>query len=520
MATASAAAPETANDVRIEDVGPARKKLTITVPPRAVRDKLEQSIGTLLTESSLPGFRKGRVPRQLLEKRFGAAMRTEARNQLVAEAYAAAVEQQGLKPIGEPTPVTPMDDLKLEEGQALSFAIEVEVVPEFDIPALEGLQIKRPIMEITDAHIEQELHRQSMIFGKATKIEDTFAPHDRLIGRAVVTRAGQEEPIFEHDEVPVIVPTAENDGRGQVLGLLIDGLADTLRRHRVGDTVELHVKAPESHEREDIRGADLTISFSIRSAAHIDPATPQQVADQFGLGTEEILREQIRLALEQRRDQEQAAAMREQVFEHLLATVDFPLPEKLSTASIARTLDRMRMELLYRGLSVDDVETRIAEVRADSEAETRKRIRLFFILHRLAEHLGVESSELEVNGRIASMAMQRRVRPEKLKQELAQTGQLGEVARQIREHKVADRIVQLGRLSDVPADEWNTMVAEKNKAASRGRAPARAPARRAPAAKAAEEPSAAARKPASKPRGKAAAETAKKSPTSKPTRKK
>ena len=498
MATATEAAPS-ANKVKIEDAGPARKRLTITIPAEIIDEKLQESLSTLATETALPGFRKGKVPQKLLERRFGSNVRTETKNQLVANAYAAAIEENQIKPVGEPEPNEEMKNLELEPGKPLTFSLEVEVVPSFDMPSFDKIEIKKPMLEITKEHIENELKRQQYANGEPSKIEENFKEGDRLEGYATVTKVGEEEPFFREDKVLVIMPGTDDGGRGQVLGLLIDGLHDMLKGKRVGDTIEIDTVGPEAHEREDIRGVKLHISFEIRGAVHITAAEPSVVAERFGLPSEEILREQIKFALEHRRDEEQSSAMREQAVDQLAEMVEFDLPEKLSSQQAARNLEQYRLELLYRGMTPEEAETNLAEIRGDSEAQTKNRLKRFFLLHRLGEHFKVDVSEQEVNGRIAAIGAQRNIRPEKLRSELAQAGRLGEVARLIRDQKAADRLVSQVKQVEVSSDEWNKIYRDKQKeSASQTKSP-KAPAPKRTAKKADEKAEPAAeKKPAKK----------------------
>jgi trigger factor len=462
-ATAETTAPAAANDVKIEDAGPARKKLTITIPAQTIDDKLAESMSTLATQTVLPGFRKGKAPQKLLERRFGTNVRTETKNQLVASAYASAIEANKLKPVGEPEPGEEMKKLELEPGKPLTFSLEVEVVPTFELPPFDGIEIRKPLLEISNDLIEAELKRQQLMHGTASKIERDFAPGDRMIGYAVVSKDGDAEPFFRQDNVLIVMPGADDGGRGQVLGLIIDGLHDLLKGKGIGDTIAIQAVGPDAHEREDLRGAKLSITYEIRHAERIEPATPAVVADKYGLPGEEILREQIKLALEYRRDDEQAAAMREQAIDQLADMVEFELPRKLSTAQSARQLEQQRLELLSRGMMPEEVEGRLAELRTLSDEDARSGLKRFFLLQRLGEYFEIEVSEQEVNGRIASIAAQRNIRPERLRSELAQAGRLGEVARMVRDQKAADRVVQQAKQVEVTAEQWNEFFKSKQR---------------------------------------------------------
>jgi len=453
---------DTSPDVKIEDVGPALKRLTITIPPEAVSEKLEESIGTLLHEATLPGFRRGKAPRKLLERKFGSSVRSETRNQLIADAYAKAIEEHDIHPVGEPEPTEPTDQLELEAGKPLSFAVDVEVVPEFELPELEGVAVKKPLLEITEEHISDRIQRQQVRLGEATGIAGNFQEGDRVLGQVTLSKEGEDKPLFDNEQAVIVCPGAEDGGKGPVLGLMIDGLADKLKNHAVGDTLTIEAVGPDGHERDDIRGAKLTITFRIIEAERPVRATIEKLLEIFDVESEEILREQMRMALQHQCDQEQSTAMREQVYKHLLDSVEMDLPEKLSAGQAARALEGHRLELLERGLAPDEVERQLAEMRGDSEAQARDRLKLFFVLRRLGEHFKVDVSEQEVNGRIATIAAQHGQRPDQLRAELARTGKINEVARMVFEQKAADRVIAKARIEEIPADQWNEITAAES----------------------------------------------------------
>ena len=458
-------------EVAIEDVGPAAKRLTITISSEVIGRKLTESLGALANEATLPGFRRGKIPRRLLERRFGSAVRSEAKDQLIADAYAKAIEANAIKPIGEPEASEAIRALEIEEGEPLTFSLDVEVVPEFELPALDAIEIKKPLLEITQEHIEAHLNRQQQRLGTATRIESGFEAGDRISAHVTVAAEGDDEPLIEDDDALIICPGTEGGGRGHVVGLMIDDLAQRLSGCRVGQVITIDTQGPDAHELEALRGKKLVVSVRVTSAQRIEPATVEEVVEKFSFGTQDNLREQIKLVLQHQRDQEQAAAMRQQISEHLLANVDFELPQKLSAVQVARNLEGHRLELLYQGLTPEEVETRLAETRAEAETQARNRLKLFFLMQKLAEHFKVEVSEQEVNGRLAEMAAQHGQRPEQLRTELARTGRLPELARMVMEHKATDRVIANATITEVSAEEWNAMARTKESAGRRDAAP-------------------------------------------------
>lgn len=449
-------ATERTYDATIENIGPARKRVTITVPGATVAEKIEMSMGTLRETTALPGFRKGKTPMALLEKRFGQTVRDETRNQLLAEAYSTVLQEHGIEPVTQPRVMETSDELKLEPGKDLVFNIEVEVVPDVELPSFEGVEILRPIVDVADEMIDLEIKRQCTMAGEVVPVESGWQEGDRFLGPGTVVKEGEEEPFFSHDRVDVIIPGEADGGRGQVLGLAVDGLLGMVEDLKVGDTFELSVVGPEQHELEHIRGKKLNISIQIREGQRIEPASIETVVERYGMESEAMLREQIRTALEGRVRVEQQAAMREQVFEKLADSADFDLPETLTEAQITRSIERARLEMLYKGtLTAEEIEQRLADMRTDTEGRMRRRLKIMFLCHKLAKQHEIGVSEAEVNGVIAQMARQRGERPEKLRAALVQSGGINEIATQIRDYKAADKALEAATLKDIPADEWN-----------------------------------------------------------------
>ena len=460
-------ATETQLDVEISitETAPCTKRISLSVPAKTIDARLEMALASFISEASFPGFRKGKAPRSLVEKRVGGALIQETRNQIMSEAYSRAIEENKLRPISDPRPVEGDAVPELARGKAFKFNVEIEVAPDFDVPDFSSLEVKKPTIEVTGEHIDGEILRQSYRWGTPARIEGPFEHLDRMLGKAVVTVDGRDGTYFETDKALCVVPAKEDEGKGALLGLMIDGLDQALLGKKSGDTVTITTTGSAGHEREELRGKKITITFTIGDAERITPRTAKELAEMFGVESEEIFREQVKDALEQRRDGEQRQAMREQIAEQLTAKIDFPLPAKISEAQIARTLEQQRMELLSRGLEASAVENRLAELRSKSEADARTRLKLFFIMARLAEHFGVQVTEQELNGRIAMMASQQNMRPEQMRAEIEKSGRGGELISLIRDAKVSDRIISQAKITDIPAEEWNKIVEAKAKTA-------------------------------------------------------
>ncbi|MCU0688852.1 MAG: hypothetical protein MUE97_03815, partial [Phycisphaerales bacterium] len=178
---------------------------------------------------------------------------------------------------------------------------------------------------------------------------------------------------------------------------------------------------------------------------------------------EAALNKAIRDRMEGRVKIEQQMAMRMQVAKHLLETVKMDLPQRVTADQAARNFQRRRMELQYRGVDAVEIERHIAELRAASAGDAVRDLKLFFIVDKVAEQLGVSVTEQEFNGRIAQMAIENGVRPDQLRQQLIQNGQAQSIFSQLREHKAMDAVLTKAQVTELPLAEFNKIIEEENR---------------------------------------------------------
>jgi len=452
---------QASNTVTVSDAGPSKKKLSIEIPAEVVAEKVQQSLDALSYEAQLPGFRKGRVPRQLIERRFGQNVREEARSQLISSAYAQAVEEHKLRVLGEPV-INELPEVTADATEPLTFDVEVEVLPEFEVPEFESIKVYRPEVEVNDERVEEEIKRICLNEGDLVERDET-EPGDYLTGHGIMT--GDDGTEFYNIPGAVVqAPPEEKEGRGMILGVLVDDFGQQIGKPKPGDTFEVKTVGPEAHEVEELRGKNLTITFKVERIDRIVPAKLEDLIGRLGLPDEETLRSAIRQRMEQRARVEQSQAVRTQLADHVLESVEIDLPERMTAVQAGRMLERRRMELMHRGVDPQQIEEHIAELRASSQERAARELKLFFILNRLAQDLNVRVDEAELSGRIAQMAASINIRPEKLRQDLIQANRLPMVAHQIQEEKVFDTLLEKAEVEDVSAEEFEKLMEGRKRA--------------------------------------------------------
>ncbi|MDY6913395.1 MAG: trigger factor [Planctomycetota bacterium] len=455
------AKPETnlpENKIDVEDAGTLRKKLTLTIPRERIDSKLDEMFGELSRTAQVPGFRIGRAPRRLVEKRFGKEVGQDVRNALVGESIGGAIEKSELKTIGEPD--IDLEKIELPETGEMTFSFEVEVAPEFDLPSLDGVKVEKPVIDIDDRRIDEELDRwrQSRAGHEAT--DAPAAEGDVVTADVKISGEGIDE--FRQGEQTLRVAP------GQIEGLPLVDLGKQLAGKKAGEKAELKIDVPQAHPNEAWRGKELSVEISIGQVRRrVLPEIDEQFAASAGFESLDQLRQQIGQALKGRAAGEVQRAMRQQVGRYLLDNTEFDVPEGVAERHASQVLSRRYVELLSRGVPREQIDENLTELQAAASEQAKSDLKLSFILAKVAETEKIEVTEDEVNARVAEMARMYERRPERLRRELAGDGRLAEVEVSVREGKTMDAILAKAKVSEVAPEEQAEKAKATKKAAKK-----------------------------------------------------
>jgi trigger factor len=436
--------------IRVEDAGPATKKVHVEIPQERIASKLEEQFKELRQQAAIPGFRIGHAPQKLIEKRFSQDVKDTVRRQLVSESYEQAVAKNSLQVIGEPIFDNP-DLIQLPEQGALSYSFEVEVQPDIALPELKGLKIKRPKIEVTDENVQQAMTNLREQQGTLVPIEDRgVEPMDYLIADVHVKLDGNVIG-HQHDAQIVARP-------GRIGGIQVDDLDKQLKGLKSGETRGIKATAPDDHATEQLRGKEVEIEVTLKDLKKLEAVeVNQEFLESLGFESEQELLDALREQMVERINYDVQQAMREQVNRYLLDNVNIELPTKLSDRQEQRIVQRRAMDLMTRGVQREQLQANIEKLQTGAKDEASRELKLFFILQKIANEQNVDVDEAELNGRIAMLAAQRGVRPEKLKQEMSKDGTLSNLYVQLREQKALDNILAGAEIEDLD------VVAEKAK---------------------------------------------------------
>jgi trigger factor len=428
--------------VQIEDVGPATKRVSVEIPEERIQQKLAEQFKELRSQAAIPGFRPGHAPQKLIEKRFSHDIKEQVRRTLVSESYEQALEKNKLQAIGEPD-FEDAEKIQLPESGPLSYRFQVEIQPEFKLPPLKGLKVKKPKVDVKEENVDQAMQNLREQQGTLAPVEGRGVQEKDYLVADVHVKVGDEVISHAHDAQLVARP-------GRIGGIMVEDLDKQLEGLKEGETRNIKVHVPDTHANEKIKDKDVEIEVKLKDLKKLELAEiNQEFLDSLGFADEKELREALREQMVERIGYDVQEAQREQIRKYLLQAVNFELPTKLSARQTERVTGRRAMDLMMRGVPRDAIEANVERLRYGARDEAVRELKLFFMLQQIANDTGVDVDEEELNGRIALLAAQRARRPEKMKQDMAKDGSLANLYIQIREQKALDKVLEEAQIEEI-----------------------------------------------------------------------
>jgi trigger factor len=362
--------------VDVQDVSTVKKVLNVEIPEADVTRELDKSYKTLKKNVKIKGFRPGKVPLSLLERRFQKDVHAEVSGQLIQNSYVEALRQVGLVPLGEPV-VDPPD---LEKGQPYHYSATIEVQPAIDDLNVKGLKLKKRVYKVGDEEVEAQLKilQKSQAQLKSTEEERPVDLGDYVLIDYEGFKDG--EPF---------APTSKTEnflaevGSGRILKEFDQQLAGM----RPGETKDVPVHFPADYFNKEL--ADLDITFQVTLKEIREEILPD-IDDEFAkdLGEHQTLAElkdAIRKQLEKRYDSQSERALRTDIMDLLIEQQDFELPEVLVKHELSALVKEAHDALSYRGLSLEDAGQTEEGLSKRYYPEAERRVREYLLSQKVVD---------------------------------------------------------------------------------------------------------------------------------------
>jgi len=399
----------------LEDIGPWQKAIAITLDPDEVEREMDHVVARYREKAVIPGFRKGKVPEQIVRTQFRSSLESDLLNHILPEATEKAVQEHALQLAAPPK----IQDLRFRPGEPLQFTAVVDVWPQVTVSGHKGMEIEETITAVDEGTVEEFL----------------AALRERMAELVPVFRASVEGDILEVAIQAVDVngqrlPRAKRQVQRMEAGSarLLPEFREVSIGLEPGGTAVVHVRYPEDFENADLAGKQRHYQLRVRQIMEkklpeLDDAFAQKVD---GLESLEALRSKIRLRLETEERLRARQRTEEALIDRLILNNPLEVPESIIEASLERALAKAQ----EREPGVDEEEFR----RAYRPLVARLRQREI-LLESLAQQEGIEVTEEEVLAEVAQ-ASPPGVNPRVVRQRLERDGELDRIRGDLRERKV------------------------------------------------------------------------------------
>ena len=373
--------------------------LTITVSAERFDQALDQAFKKVVKDVSLPGFRKGRVPRQIFEKRFGVeALYQDAVDIILPDAYSEAVEQTDIFPVDQPV----IDIEEIEKGKDLIFVCEVTVKPEVKLGEYKGIEYEEEKVEVTEEELDEELKNLQERQAELVLKEEGAVEEGNTV---VIDFEGFiDEEAFEGGK-------GENYSLEIGSGQFIPGFEEQLVGKEAGEEVEVNVTFPEEYHAEDLAGKDAVFKVKIheikeKEVPELDDEFAKDVDDEVETLAE--LREKKEKELLERKERDYENKIRETIIEKVIENAEIDIPEAMINTELDNMLREFEQNLQMQGMSLENYyqfsgqsEEQLKEQMKD---DAEKRVKTNLTLEAIFEEENLEVSEEAIDEELEKMA--------------------------------------------------------------------------------------------------------------------
>jgi trigger factor len=369
-------------------------KLSVEVEPQLVERHFREALEQFQRAAQIHGFREGKAPLDLVERKFAKEIEEEVLKSLVPEAYHKAIVDQKLSPVSMPS----ISEIHLERAKKLSFSAEFDEAPQFSLKNYKGIKLRKVPSEVHPEDVEKSL--SSLLDSRAELVplvearavqKGDFIAADIEVWRDGPAQGGQYVP-SKKGALLFVEPNPQDDFYDKVLGAQVD------------EVREISVELTEDEKKQGLVGRKPFYKIWIRGIQQKKlPALDEAFAKSFGKESVEELKEAVHKDLTAYKRSESRDKMKRELFEKLSEMVSFPLPESLIARQKERLIEDTRRAYERVGMTAAQFEAQKDKWDPQADTKAKEQVKVYFILQKVADQENIEADELEVERRLQAI---------------------------------------------------------------------------------------------------------------------
>ncbi len=419
-------------DFKVEELAPCRKKIAVTISPDRIQTEYEKKFDEINGQVALPGFRPGRAPRQLLERKFGSKLADEIKGDLVKAALESLVEDEKVEALAPPE--IDVEAIELERGKPMTFEFELVTRPEFETPKYKGLEVKVPPVLVKDEEVDNavdNLRRRSATLEDAP--DATVQAEDILI----VDWEAREGDSVEAKDTNHYYPY----GRGVIAGFVAEDLDAQFEGKQAGAEAKAKVQVAIDDPREELRGRELDLTVTLKDVKrYVLPEIDAAFLEKNDFDDADEMRADMKKSLSRQHRRHIERGAEEKLVEQLLGDIKMDLPEQFVEQELEGWASRKRTELQMAETAEDEITKQVDTASGDAREAIEDDLKRHFVLDRIADEESLDVTEQELFQAIQEIAQVYNQPLETVMGSFRDGNRLAELKAQIRHRKVREVI--------------------------------------------------------------------------------
>ena len=400
--------------LQVEKMEKNMAKLTIEVSAEDVEKAMQSAYQKAKGRISIPGFRKGKAPRKMIEQMYGKGVFLEdAVNALIPEHYSKALGECELEIVSQPK----IDLVQTEPGKALIFTAEVAVKPEVTLGEYKGVEVPKSEIEVTDEEVDAEVKKEQEKNSRTINVEDRAAQLNDIV---TIDFEGSVDGVpFDGGQATEYPLTLGSN-------TFIPGFEDQLVGAKVGNDVDVKVTFPEEYQAKELAGKEAIFKCAVKK---IEAKELPELDDDFAKDVSEFdtlaeYKEHVKTNLVEKKENEAKHAKEDAAVDKIIENAQMDIPEAMLETQCRQMLDDFSRRMQSQGLSMDQyfqfTGMTAEKMMEDMKPQALKRIQTRLVLEKVAEVENIQPTEEEVNEEISKMAEAYKMEADKLKELLGE----------------------------------------------------------------------------------------------------
>ena len=436
-------------------LGDCAYEVKVTIPPANEKQQAEEMFGELKHDAELPGFRRGRAPLKLVERKFGKAVKNEVTTKLVSAAFEKLIEDEELRPIGMPDIDGLEEAGERKEGDAIEVMLKFEVAARVKLGDYEGVEIERPVVKIAASQVDEAIESIRRRFAVYEAVEDaTITEGDQVSITFKGTIEGEEFQGGSAENYPYIVGSKR----------FFPEFEEALQGSSTGDELSCEVTFGDDYSAAHLRGRTAQFAIKVNEIKRRDmPEISDEFAKQAGFDSEDAMREQVEERLRLEGTARSEHIVRGRAAKALVEGATFEMPKGIvDHAAEAHYNDEVERLKAMR-LPAARIAEREEQLRETSREAAVENLKTMVALNEAGTALNIEVTEDDFEKETAAMSANAGVTPEQVAQYIEDEGQRNSVEGRIFRAKVVEMIVAAARITDkeISEEEFVALLGEE-----------------------------------------------------------